>query len=113
MQTIIKLNTTDIKKMLADNFGVEPDAVRIEGYASSSDGPMYSPGGANAEIFINEALEAMKRPDSFRVLSKEERIQQLKAQIWKAGDRHDWDECEELEKELEELEGEDDGIHED
>ena len=39
-------------------------------------------------------------------IMKEEKLNKLKVQLSTAGDRRDWDACERIEKEIEELEGE-------
>ena len=45
-------------------------------------------------------------------IMKEEKLDKLKGQLSTAGDRRDWDACERIEKEIEELKGEENGIHE-
>lgn len=69
-----------------------------------------------ADLYFRDILNNLpvveQPPFPYGFAEKEEKLQKLRAQLSIAGDRRDWDECERIEKEIEKLEGESNGIHE-
>ena len=78
-----------IKGKIVDGYRFRDGMVTIE----DANGQRYSCGAARTELYRKGNM-------------KEEKLRKLKAQLSTAGDRRDWDTCERIEKEIEELKGE-------
>lgn len=54
MKTTVKLNESDLRKILAERFGCDPATIRLHYAAAEQDGPHYSPASMSAELDIDD-----------------------------------------------------------
>lgn len=80
-------------------------AYNIEGKVFTDDGEVWYTSG-DSRVDVTFPYVVPDKPERVYRNKKEENLRKLKSQLLKAGDRRDWDECERIEKEIEELENE-------
>lgn len=61
MTITYELNSEDIKKLIAAEYGVKIDSIRMEAYGPSQDGPYYSPGGCFFKFEVKNAEKRWER----------------------------------------------------
>lgn len=79
-------------------------AYNLEGKVFSDDGETWYT-CKDSRVDVTFPYVVPDKPERvYRNKEKEEKLRKLKSQLLKAGDRRDWNECERIEKEIEELE---------